>query len=345
MKKYGVVALGELLIDFIQHGVSDQGNFLFEANPGGAPCNVLSMLSNLGNSTAFIGVVGADQFGHILVETVKQKGIDTSAVTFHDSVPTTLAFIHRLANGDRDFSFYRNPGADMMLDNSHLDEELLRNTRVFHFGTLSMTTAKGRKATRKAVSIAKEAGAKISFDPNLRPLLWDDLDEARKCIEYGLSVADIVKISDNEVEFVLQDDATYKNPEQGLVTLNQRYPGKIAFTVTLGKEGSYSLLHDGKVEIKQEGFPVDSVDTTGAGDTFTALQLDAYLSGKLIATQSESVMRQAYARANAAGALITLRKGALNSMPTAEEVDSFMIEQKKGKPSVRTTRNSSRIKF
>ena len=179
MKKYDVTALGELLIDFTENGKSSQGNPMFEANPGGAPCNVLAMLSKLGHKTAFIGKVGNDFFGKQLKEAITEVGIDTAYLSMDDQVHTTLAMVHTYPDGDRDFSFYRNPGADMMLTEDEIPEEMIKDSRIFHFGTLSMTHEGVRAATKKAVRIAREAGAWISFDPNLRPPLWNDMEEAK----------------------------------------------------------------------------------------------------------------------------------------------------------------------
>lgn len=202
MKKIDVVALGELLIDFTECGDSERGNPIPEANPGGAPCNVLAMLNKLGKKTAFIGKVGNDTFGKMLAKTVSDSGTDISNLLYDEKVPTTLAFVHTLADGEREFSFYREPGADMMLKKSDVNEELLNSTKIFHFGTLSSTHENPREATRYAIDTAKQAGALISFDPNLREPLWNDLNDARHEIEYGLSKCDILKISDNELEFV-----------------------------------------------------------------------------------------------------------------------------------------------
>ena len=171
MKKYDVVALGELLIDFTENGTSGQGNPVYEANPGGAPCNVLAMLNKAGRKTAFIGKVGRDIFGNRLKAVLDEVGIDTSNLIMDEDVRTTLAFVETLPGGDRDFSFYRNPGADMMLKEEELQEDVIREAKIFHFGTLSMTHEEVRKATKKAVETAKESGALISFDPKLRPTL------------------------------------------------------------------------------------------------------------------------------------------------------------------------------
>ncbi len=201
-KQFDVIAMGELLIDFTMNGRSEQGNNLFEACPGGAPCNVLAMLNKLGKRTAFLGKVGKDQFGALLKDTLDEAGIDTSNLMVDADVNTTLAFVHTFPDGDREFSFYRNPGADMMLTADEVDAEFLKKTRLFHFGTLSMTHEGVRKATKKALDIAKENGLLISFDPNLRPPLWSSLELAKEQMEYGFQFCDILKISDNEIQFV-----------------------------------------------------------------------------------------------------------------------------------------------
>ena len=202
MGNYDVTALGELLIDFTENGVSGQGNPMFEANPGGAPCNVLAMLARLGHSVSFIGKVGKDSFGSWLKDVIQDVGINAEHLYLDDRVHTTLAMVHTFSDGDRDFSFYRNPGADMMLTESEVPEHVIRDSKIFHFGTLSMTHEGVRRATKKAIRIAKESGALISFDPNLRPPLWENLEDARTQVMYGLEQCDILKISDNEIQWL-----------------------------------------------------------------------------------------------------------------------------------------------
>ena len=182
MEQFDVVALGELLIDFTENGVSNQGNGLFEACPGGAPCNVLAMLRKLNKSCAFVGKVGDDMFGALLQRTILAAGINADHLIMDPRIPTTLAFVKTFENGDRDFSFYRKPGADMMLTADELPEQTIANARIIHFGTLSMTHEAVRAATVKAVELAKEGGALISFDPNLRPPLWENLEDAKAAI-------------------------------------------------------------------------------------------------------------------------------------------------------------------
>ena len=271
MKSYDVTALGELLIDFTENGMSQQGNPILEANPGGAPCNVLAMLNKLGKKTAFIGKVGDDNFGHMLAVEVKKSGTDVTNLVFDDQVHTTLAFVHTKPDGDRDFSFYRNPGADMMLRKEEVMEELIQNSKIFHFGTLSSTHEGVREATRHAIDVAKNNGVLVSFDPNLREPLWESLDCAKSEIAYGLSKCDILKISDNEVEFMTGTD----DYEKGASILREKYDIPLMF-VTLGKAGSFAYFKDQMAHAEpflQEG----TIETTGAGDTFGACALNYVL--------------------------------------------------------------------
>lgn len=317
MKKYDVTALGELLIDFTDNGVSAQGNTLFEANPGGAPCNVLAMLTRLGRKTAFMGKVGQDIFGARLKQVLEETGIDTCGLAVDKNTRTTLAFVQTLADGDRDFSFYRNPGADMMLAEGELTEELLRDTRIFHFGTLSMTHEPVRQATKKAVGIAKESGALISFDPNLRPPLWNTLEEAKRQTEYGLSQCDILKISDNELQWFTQEE----DYDAGIAKLKENYHIPLIL-LSLGKEGSRAYYRDLRVEARaflQE----TTVDTTGAGDTFGGCCLHHVLQYGLDALDQEK-LSEMLTFASAAASIITTRKGALRVMPTEREVKALL---------------------
>ena len=262
MKKYDVTALGELLIDFTENGVSGQGNPLFEANPGGAPCNVLAILTKLGHKTAFIGKVGDDFFGKQLKEAIEEVGIDSTGLCMDKEIHTTLAMVHTYPDGDRDFSFYRNPGADMMLKESEVKEELIKESKLFHFGTLSMTHEDVRKATKKAIQIAEEAGNIISFDPNLREPLWNSLDEAKEQILYGLSHCHILKISDNEIQWLTgQEDYT-----DGVKWILERYQIPLIL-VSMGKEGSRAYYGGKMVEVKPF-IQKNTIETTGAGDTF-----------------------------------------------------------------------------
>ena len=317
-KSFDVVALGELLIDFTESGTSEQGNPLWEANPGGAPCNVLAMLNKLGRKTAFIGKVGNDVYGRQLRDVVTEAGIDTAALLFDPEVHTTLAVVHTFENGDRDFSFYRNPGADMMLKREELPEDRLKACRIFHFGTLSMTHEGVREATKAAVRTAREAGALISFDPNLRPPLWSSEALAKECIEWGLSRADVVKIADNEIVF-LTGETDY---DKGAAILLNRYPNIKLLNVTLGADGAISFCsgHRAFVPAFRLG---GTIETTGAGDTFCACVLHDVLSNG-VESRSEQSLTDMLRFANAAAYLVTTKKGAIRSMPQPEQIHAIL---------------------
>ncbi|MCI8895678.1 MAG: carbohydrate kinase [Lachnospiraceae bacterium] len=313
MKNVDVTALGELLIDFTQNGASQQGNPMFEANPGGAPCNVLAMLAKLGHATAFIGKVGNDSFGVQLKAAIQEVGIRADYLYMDEEVHTTLALVHTLADGDRNFSFYRDPGADMMLSEEEIPGELIADSRIFHFGTLSMTHEGVREATKKALKLAREAGAVISFDPNLRPPLWKSLEEAREQILYGLGYCDILKISDNEIQWLTgQEDYT-----EGVKWIRKRYQIPLIL-VSMGKEGSRAYYKDEMVEVApflQE----NTIETTGAGDTFCGCVLHYVLEHGLEELTAEG-LTEMLTFANSAASLVTTRKGALRVMPEGEEV-------------------------
>lgn len=316
MKKFDVAALGELLIDFTENGVSGQGNPVYEANPGGAPCNVLAMLNRLGRRTAFVGKVGADLFGNRLKAVLEETGIDTSNLLQDREVGTTLAFVETLPGGDRDFSFYRNPGADMMLGEEELREDVIGQTRMFHFGTFSMTHEGVRRATKRAVEMAKESGALISFDPNLRPPLWKSLEEAKEQAAYGFSQCDILKISDNEIQWFTGEE----DYDAGIRKLKNSYEIPLIL-LSLGSRGSRAYYKDLRVEAApflQEA----TVETTGAGDTFGGCCLHHVLEYGCESLDEEK-LTEMLTFANAAASLVTTRKGALRVMPAREEVEAL----------------------
>lgn len=317
MKRFDVTALGELLIDFTESGKSPQGNPLVEANPGGAPCNVLAMLNKLGKKTAFIGKVGNDAFGRQLSEAVGKSGTDISGLVTDNDVHTTLAFVHTLSGGEREFSFYRNPGADMMLRKDEVKEDIIKSARIFHFGTLSLTHDSVREATRYAVDIAKKNNLLVSFDPNLREPLWNSLNDAKVQIEYGLSKCDILKISDNELEFIT-GTCDY---QKGAKLLLDTYKIPIIF-VTMGKEGSLACYKDAIV-FKETFSDIKPIEKTGAGDTFTACAIN-YILDNGLDNLSENNLSELLTFANAAASIITTRKGALNSMPEREEIEALI---------------------
>lgn len=317
-KKYAVVALGELLIDFTENGLSEQGNPLLEANPGGAPCNVLSMLQKLGDKTAFIGKVGNDGFGHLLTKAVQEQGIDTTGLVYDDDVHTTLALVLKKENGDRDFAFYRNPGADMNLKEEEVNESLIASSSIFHFGTLSLTDESVKMATQKAVKAAKENGLTITFDPNLREPLWRSLEEAHEQVAWGLQQADVVKISDNEITWFTGMD----NYDEGIAFLQKEYPNLKLICLSMGGDGSKAVYRD--IHVSYPAFLQEAtIETTGAGDTFCACMIHTVLENGIDHLDEEK-LKEMLKFANAAASLVTTKKGALRVMPTKEEVETFI---------------------
>lgn len=321
-KTYDVAALGELLIDFTENGTSAQGNPVLEANPGGAPCNVLAMLEKLGNRTAFIGKVGNDIFGVRLRKAVEEVGINTRNLVVDQEINTTLAFVHTYPDGDRDFSFYRNPGADMMLTREEVQEDIISSSCIFHFGTISSTHPGVKEATRYAIDVAIESGCIVSFDPNLRPALWKSLDDARKEIEYGLLKCDILKISDNEVEF-LSGTADY---DEGAAYICNRYRIPLIL-ITMGRRGSRAYYKDMRVEVSSF-IQESTIETTGAGDAFCGCALN-YILKHGMDNLTEYRLTELLTFANAAASLVTTRKGALRAMPDYEEICQLIQSRKR----------------
>lgn len=321
MKKFDVVTLGELLIDFTDNGMSAQGNTMFEANPGGAPCNVLAMLNRLGHPTAFIGKVGKDIFGLKLKSVLEEVGIDTSNLIVDEDARTTLAFVQTFEDGDRDFSFYRNPGADMLLTADEVDGELVKSARLFHFGTLSMTHEGVREATKKAIRIAKENGAIVSFDPNLRPPLWKSLDDAKEQAAYGFTQCDVLKISDNEIQWFTGEE----DYDKGIEKLRQEYDIPLIL-LSMGRDGSRAYYKDLRVEMPSF-IQKETIETTGAGDTFGGCCLHYVLEYGLDGLNEER-LKEMLTFANAAASIITTRKGALRVMPEPDEVKRFIESRK-----------------
>ena len=319
MKTIDVTALGELLIDFTQNCLSEQGNYMFEANPGGAPCNVLAMLTRLGKKAAFIGKVGNDFLGKHLKDVVEEVGIDTRNLLLDEDVHTTLAFVHTYEDGDRDFSFYRNPGADIMLKEEDIDDKLIAESKIFHFGTLSMTHEGVRAATKKALRIAKENGCLITFDPNLREPLWNTLDEAKEQVAYGMERCDVLKISDNEVQWF----SGLEDYDAGIAFIREKYNIPLIL-LSMGKDGSRAYYKDFRVEVKPF-LQKNTIETTGAGDTFCACVLNYVLENGL-EDLTEDQLKDMLTFANGAASLITTKKGALRVMPTKEEVLKLLAD-------------------
>lgn len=311
---YDVVAIGELLIDFTTDETTPDGYPVMAAHPGGAVANFLAPLAKYGKKTALISKVGNDAFGHKLIDTVKTVGVDTSAVKITDDAFTTLAFVTRDENGDREFSFARKPGADIMLDISDVDFTKIDNTKVLHFGTVGMTANPSRNTHKKVVEYAKEKGKIISFDPNLREPLWSDLDTAKEEILWGLSVADVVKISDNEVEFLFNAE-----PKQGAEIIMQKYGAKLVF-VTLGKNGCLFMNKNGFGFVPNfDG--VKTIDTTGAGDIFGGTAMYGILnSGKNPEDLKNEELTKITAFACKAASVSTTKLGGISSVPDIKEL-------------------------
>lgn len=315
--KYDVVALGELLIDFASRSVDEKGYPTMAAFPGGAPANFLAALTKYGYRTGFLGKVGEDTFGKLLVGTVKDAGIETKGIVADPNVFTTLAFVTFSPDGDRSFSFARKPGADTQLSWEEVDKSLIDEAKVFHFGTLSLTDEPVRTATQKCVAYAKEQGKLITCDPNLRKPLWRSEEEAREQILWSLHQADVVKISDDEVDFLWGC-----TPEEGADKLLQEYGVSLAM-VTLGPKGC--LLKTAGASCQVVSPQVHPVDTTGAGDIFGGSAVSRLLElDKPIAALTEEDLRFVGAFASTAASLSTERPGGIPSIPEKETVLSRM---------------------
>lgn len=309
---FDVTALGEVLIDFTPCGKSEAGMNLFEQNPGGAPANVLAALCNLGFKTAFIGKVGDDMHGALLKDTLDKAGIDTEGLIVDDTVFTTLAFVS-LKDGERTFSFARKPGADTQIRPEEVKEEIVKNTRIFHCGSLSLTDEPARSATFHAIKMAKESGAFISYDPNYRAPLWNSVEEAKDQMRSVIPYADIMKISDEETALLTD----YSDPKEAAQALLDQ--GVKCVVVTLGKDGA--LMKTAQIEIVEKGKERKVVDTTGAGDSFWGGILSRFAKdGTNPAEITEEKAREYVRFANAVAGLCVEKRGAIPAMPTLEQV-------------------------
>jgi fructokinase len=311
---YDVVALGELLIDFTPAGISQSGNVMFERNPGGAPANVLSAVSKLGGKGAFIGKVGDDQFGIFLKNVLEKHGIETKGLEFSKEVNTTLAFVHLDEHGDRSFSFYRKPGADMMLAPEDLNFNIIDEAKIFHFGSLSMTNEPSKSATKAALEYAKSKGKIITYDPNWRPALWENDKTAKETMLFGLHYADILKISEEELEFLVGTKDVYDGSRQLLDK------GVKIVVVTLGPKGCFYHCSAGSGYLST--YDTKVVDTTGSGDSFFGAliyQISRY-DGK-IDTIWQDELKEMIDFSNAVGALCATKKGAIDAMPSIDEIE------------------------
>lgn len=311
-----IVGLGELLIDFIQNGISENGNPIYEANPGGAPCNFLAMAQKLGSSAHFIGKVGNDNFGNQLEATLDEAGINTTSLVKSETEPTTLAFVHHDECGDRSFTFYRKNGADAALCEDDVNESAFDETSLFHFGTLSMTNEICRAATLKAIKIAKKKNILISFDPNLREKLWDDLSSAREAFVEGFNVCNILKIADNELQWFTGID----NLDEAIISFREKYPIDLIL-LTLGKDGSRAYYKD-IVAFAPTFLSLKAVDTTGAGDSFMGSAITKILSYGLENLNIDN-LSETLRFANAAASLVASRKGVIKSLPSLEEIEEL----------------------
>lgn len=311
---YDVVAMGELLIDFTCVSTDHEGYPTMAAHPGGAPANFLAALAKFGTSAALLGKVGNDAFGKLLVGTLDQAGIGTSGIIMADDVFTTLAFVTLDETGNREFSFSRKPGADTCLRYDELNMSLIDNAKVFHFGTLSLTDEPARTTTYKAVEYAKAAGKLITYDPNLRKPLWKDLEEAKKQLIWGMTKADVVKISDEEVEFLWG-----LGVEEGADYILKNFDVKLVF-VTCGADGCYfkNAVASGKVP-SLSGIKV--VDTTGAGDIFGGSAVYKLLqTGKAPETLNEDELREVVTFACTSAGLSTTKPGGISSVHEYQQV-------------------------
>ena len=278
------------------------------------------MLRKLGRSCAFLGKVGADSFGDQLEAAIVEAGIDPRGLRRDPEIPTTLAVVHTKPDGDRSFSFYRKPGADVRLAPEDLDEALIRDSRIFHFGSLSLTDEPVRSATHRALALAREAGAMITYDPNLRPPLWPSAAAAKAQIEWGMAQCDAVKISDNEVEFLTGTP----DFDAGAAILKEKFPNLRLICLTAGPGGSYAYY--GGVKVWRDGCRLGgTIETTGAGDTFCACMLDFLLSRGLDGLTG-AALGDMLRFANAAAYLVTTKKGALRVMPTRAQVEEILAK-------------------
>ena len=320
-----VIALGECLIDFTPTGKSEAGVPLYSQNPGGAPANVLAMLSRLGHRTAFIGKVGKDSFGYFLKETLEKAGIDCRGLLLDERYLTSLAFVTLDAHGDRAFLFYRDKGADTMLDESEIDKKMILDADIFHFGSVSMTSMPSCNATVRMAEYAKDNGRIVSFDPNYRPFLWESQQKAKAGIESVLPLCDIVKVSDEEMALISGED----DLEKGSAIIAEMGPSIVI--VTLGPLGAF--VRAGRYTASFNAFDVRTIDTTGAGDAFYGAFLSriirmGYCNAEMLGKIPEGCIADAMTFANAAGSLATASYGAIPAMPSIDEIEHCMKEVK-----------------
>lgn len=311
---HDVVALGELLIDFTCQSTDNEGYPTMAAHPGGAPANFLAAVAKFGGKAAMIGKVGSDAFGKLLLGTLEAAGIGTQGMIADDSVFTTLAFVTLDETGDREFSFARKPGADTQIRFEDINLSVIDQAKVLHFGTLSLTDEPARSATYQTVAYAKRAGKLITYDPNLRKPLWKDLEEAKKQMLWGLGLADVVKISDEEVEFLFG-----LSPEAGAAHILDNYGVKLVF-VTCGPDGCH--FSNGKASGHVPGLSgLKVADTTGAGDIFGGSAVWKLLqTGKTPEALTEEELADVTAFACTSAGLSTTKAGGISSVPSLDDI-------------------------
>ncbi|XP_076924860.1 putative fructokinase-5 [Bidens hawaiensis] len=313
-----IVCFGEMLIDFVPDtaGVSLAESQGFLKAPGGAPANVACSISKLGGSAAFIGKVGKDEFGYMLADILKKNGVNAEGVLFDEHARTALAFVTLKKDGEREFMFYRNPSADMLLKESELKMDLIKKAKIFHYGSISLITEPCRSAHMAAMKAAKQAGVLLSYDPNVRLPLWPSAEAARQGIKSIWNEADFIKVSDDEVEFLTQ-----KSPDNEDAVKSLWHDGLKLMVVTDGEKGCryYTKNFKGKVP----GYSVKAIDTTGAGDSFVGSLLVSMAKDTSIFTD-EAKLKQALAFSNACGAICTTKKGAIPALPSVSDAQSLM---------------------
>ncbi len=315
MKKWDIVAVGESLIDFVSTKGADASKLYMEGSAGGAPANMLAMAAKLGRKTAFISKVGRDTFGDYIKQSVKDSGVDVSGVVSGKEL-TTLAMVTLDSRGDRKFAFYRENTADVMLREHEVDYSLVENCRVFHFGTVSMVQDPAMSTTLACAQRAKAAGAKISFDPNYRPFLWEREEDAIEAIKKGMELADYVKVSEEEATLVTGKE----DPEKAALHLFSKYHFELLM-VTLGPKGSIGISAETRLNVP--AYEVKVLDTTGAGDAFWGTVLNSRLASKQ-ATVGEKEMERLLQYGSIAGSLATSKYGAIQAQPTMEEIEACL---------------------
>ncbi|CAF1847153.1 probable fructokinase-4 [Brassica napus] len=313
-----IVSFGEMLIDFVPtvSGVSLSEAPGFIKAPGGAPANVAIAVARLGGRAAFVGKLGDDEFGHMLAGILKQNGVSAEGINFDTGARTALAFVTLRSDGEREFMFYRNPSADMLLRPDELNLDLIRSAKVFHYGSISLIVEPCRSAHLKAMEVAKEAGALLSYDPNLRLPLWPSKEEAKKQILSIWDKAEVIKVSDEELMFLTGSDNVDDETALSLWHDNLKL-----LLVTLGEKGCnyYTKSFRGSVD----PFHVDAVDTTGAGDSYVGALLCNIVDDRSV-LEDEARLREVLRFANACGAITTTKKGAIPALPTVSEVETLL---------------------